>query len=185
MPTSVNATKEHTAGVNGVAFSADGRYFASGDIEAGLILWDRETTDSIHKFEDVQFVHRIRFSSDGSRMLTSALNGLFLHDTETYDLIWHNPFAAFTDARFNADDDSAIVGTSFSNSGGGIWIINAEDGNLIQSTNTADAVFSGDFVDDEHIIFSAGDTACVWNFVTEDIGHCFEGAYCRSCISTC
>ncbi len=163
----------HNAGVNGVAFSSDGRYIASGDIEAGLILWDRETTDIIHTFADVQFVHRIRFSSDGSRMLTSALNGLFMHDTETYDLIWHNPFAIFTDARFNADD-SVIVGTSFTNASGGLWIINAEDGNLIKSTNNSTAVFSGDFVDKESIVFGAGDTACIWNFVADEVGQCFE-----------
>lgn len=164
----------HTAGVNGIAVSPDGKHFASGDIASGLILWERNTGEIIHEFTDVNFIHRIRFSSDGKLMLTSALNGLFLHDTETFELIWQNPFAAFSDARFS-DDDSFIVGTSFTDAAGGIWIIETETGNPINSVNNSSAVYSGAVIDEQTIVFGAGDKTCAWNFVSEELGQCFDG----------
>lgn len=173
-PAELRQFSGHEEGINAVAVDPEMTYLASGDIGNGLYLWDIETGDRLREFSGAQFIHRITFSPDGQFILTSALNGLYLHNVETGELEWRRGEIGFTDANYSPDG-SKIVGTVFTQSAGGIWIIDAETGNVLNRYDNASPVLSGVFVDENRLIFSAGSTACLWDYSAQTEPACFEG----------
>ncbi|MCG8450447.1 MAG: protein kinase [Pirellulales bacterium] len=58
--------------VEAVAFSPDGRHFATGDWDGKARLWDLETGAALHTISHGQYVHAVAFDSSGSRLATAS-----------------------------------------------------------------------------------------------------------------
>jgi len=60
--------------VESVAFSPDGRLFASGDFDGQIRIWDFETGETIHSISQGQYVHTVAFDSAGRRLASASSN---------------------------------------------------------------------------------------------------------------
>jgi len=58
--------------VETVAFSPDGKLFASGDFDGQLRLWDFETGEPIRSISHGQYVHTLAFDPTGGRLATAS-----------------------------------------------------------------------------------------------------------------
>jgi len=80
---------KHSGVVHSVAFSPDGKRFASSSFDKSLRLWDVETGQEIHCFEEGKTVFRaVDFSRDGKYALTGSDDGrLCLWNADTGELV--------------------------------------------------------------------------------------------------
>ncbi|XP_068133091.1 apoptotic protease-activating factor 1 isoform X2 [Hyperolius riggenbachi] len=92
-----NTLFEHTEYVNHCRFSPDDKYLASCSIDGTLVLWEvssanhYKTIDVAEFFqskdESLHFLKCCSWSNDGSRIMVTARNYLYIFDVESSDLV--------------------------------------------------------------------------------------------------
>ncbi len=77
--------------VHAVAFSPDGRTFASGG--SAIIVWDAATGQAVHTLRGhSNIVESVAFSADGTRLASASRDhGVALWDVESGEQIWRHP----------------------------------------------------------------------------------------------
>ena len=58
--------------VESVAYSTDGKYFASADWDGKVRLWDARAREPLHTVSHGQYVHTVAFDADGKRFATGS-----------------------------------------------------------------------------------------------------------------
>ena len=73
---SLPEVKQQTGVIGAVAFSPDGREFASGSADGSVKIWDSRTLKLLHSLQgNAGAVRAIVFSSDGRRVVSCGANG--------------------------------------------------------------------------------------------------------------
>jgi len=87
--TKVTDPDSHTAPVNSVAFSPDGKIFASASDDTKVILWDSATSQRLRTLSGhTGYVKSIDFNSDGTELASTGFdNKIILWDVATGDQI--------------------------------------------------------------------------------------------------
>jgi WD40 repeat protein len=82
---SVVMLKGHTAGVQSVAFSPDGKWIVSGGVDKTLKVWDAETGEEMLTLQGhSEIVRSVNFSPDGRRIVSGGADKTIkVWDTET------------------------------------------------------------------------------------------------------
>jgi WD40 repeat protein len=106
--------KGHTDAVNGMAFSPDGKYLATGGID-GLRLWDAQTGQPLRVFSDTTpIAWGVKFSPDGKYLLSGNYAGIAsLWDMETgaeVQRFVHPPTLQIYSVDFSPDGKSIVTG---------------------------------------------------------------------------
>jgi len=119
----------HPSGVNGVAFSPDGRFALTSGVEGPSKLWELSTGVLIRTFEDPgHFVYapRVAFSPDSRSVLSYTGGRCRVWDTATgvAKTIPIKEAASVSAAVFSADGRSLLIGLDR----GGARLINIETG---------------------------------------------------------
>jgi WD40 repeat protein len=140
--------KGHTGDVNGLSFSPDGKTLASGDLYKNAKLWDVAAKTLKKGAELPGGVYSMTFRPDGKRVYVGSREPwVYLWDPEAA------PDAAV--AKLRSDNDVPGIAASkdgkmlvHSDGGGGVFLWNAESGELIKQEKhgsiTTAAVFSPD-----------------------------------------
>jgi WD40 repeat protein len=80
-----------TTGYSSLTFSPDGRYLAGWDNGYSLFVWGMENGGVFYQMEFERdwnvYVQSVSFSPDGQLLALSSLNGVFIYDMETGELI--------------------------------------------------------------------------------------------------
>jgi len=93
----------HEGTVNDTAFSPDGRLLVSASDDNTARLWDTQTGESGPVLPHTNEVKRVRFSADGTRVLTIAGNRARLWSAADGRLISEVEGNSVTDAQFSPD----------------------------------------------------------------------------------
>ncbi|MEO8310678.1 MAG: TIR domain-containing protein [Caldimonas sp.] len=136
-----------TGGAPVAELSSDGRWLARADGPAEPVrLIDTRTGNAVREFTSDQLVDRLRFTSDGSRLIgygAGASNvgaqdsGIVVWDRESGRVVFRRPFTTFVDALATAPDTHVIAVAS----GATVKIIDADNGGLVQTIPTATSLF--------------------------------------------
>jgi WD40 repeat protein len=70
-----SALIQHNAGVTSVAWGADGKILAFGDINGNVVLWDVATGKALRSFQVQQGAANVAFSPDGKLLAAGAYHG--------------------------------------------------------------------------------------------------------------
>jgi hypothetical protein len=72
----------HGAAVHGVSFAPDGRHVVTGSADGGIIIWDADTGEQVHKLgmPTLSPVLSPQFSADGKIMVTAGEDALLVWD---------------------------------------------------------------------------------------------------------
>lgn len=173
-PGTVRRYMAHSAAVDDVAISPDGRTFVSASWDKTLILWDIETGAILHTFEGhTDRVTSVAFSPDGNAILSGSTDKtLILWDVRTGTII----------RRFAEDDevwgldispDGRLAVASGKSNIAILWDI--QTGQMIQMLGTdgghTGPVESPTFSPDGRTVLTAGwdETLILWDVQTGDI----------------
>jgi WD40 repeat protein len=110
----------HVAGVNSVAFSADGAWFVTGSSDNSMILWDRATGEQVKVFEGHSGpVSSVAINADSTRLLSGS--------ADTTVRLWD--IAAGRELRRFTGHDRKVTGVAFTPNGEDI-ISTSSDGTV-------------------------------------------------------
>ena len=118
IPTKVTDQESHTAPVNSIAFSPDGKVFATASDDATIILWDSATSQRVRTLEGHSgYIKSIDFNSGGTELASAGFdNQVIVWDVATGDQIGlpldlHT--RAINDVAFgSADGDDFLLSAS-------------------------------------------------------------------------
>ena len=160
-----DGTLVHTLGtahhMQAVAFSPDGRLLASGTNSGSVILWDLADGSRVRTLEHEAGVSGVAFSADGKMVagVSNALRGnsawvWMVADGELVRILKGPVVTSFQRRRGGSEAFFPKVGVAFSPDGAflavGSYVNNSvlvwrlSDGNLVQTLDGMDAVFSPD-----------------------------------------
>jgi WD40 repeat protein len=102
---------EHSAAVNTLAFSPDGKTLASGSNDRKIILWDVKTRQTTPLSGHSGFITSLAFSPDGQTLASGSYDrSVILWDVASHQpiapLIWHD--APVQSVAFSPDGKSLI-----------------------------------------------------------------------------
>jgi WD40 repeat protein len=91
---------KHEAYISSLAFAPDGRYFASGDWDGKLRIWDVQSKNLVATYEFRASVEALSFSpGEGRYLLVGAGNDLYVLFNPMYELEHGDYFAPLDTAR--------------------------------------------------------------------------------------
>lgn len=151
---------DHTAPVRSVAFSADGRWFVTGDRAGNVFLWDARTKALAGQVTvpSGEAVNAVAFAPDSDQMAVGSADGTIY--------LWQIADLAQAPARLTGHDD-AVWGVAFSADGRALasasadttvrlWDITARRPESVVLGAHDDSVFSVAFSPDGTLVASGG-----------------------------
>lgn len=130
------------SGAGSVAFSADGRWLASGWEDGGLKIWDLMSLTQYHELFLGEEIPSLAFSPDGRQLAVGANDRLLLLDARTWrtnDMLVVTNGVRVDSVQFSRDGTRLYAANS---SGLGIWQV-AEDLQLIEPLGREEKISPG------------------------------------------
>ena len=150
--------------VEAVAFSPDGRHFATGDWDGKLRVWDAESGEVLQNISHGQYVHDVAFDGSGSRLASASSDRTIrVLDVKTGALL--HTLAGHTDAvlsvRFSHDGER-LLSSGYDNTAI-VWDLRTGE---VQQTLKGHSwwVWAAEFSPDDRMIVTASHDgkAMVW-----------------------
>ncbi|MEI6043467.1 MAG: NB-ARC domain-containing protein [Chloroflexota bacterium] len=175
--------KGHTAPINSVAFSLDGKFALTGSSDRTVRLWDTATGKLINSFEEHALnVNCVAFFPDGKQIGVGSSAKIYLWDITTGKLVPE------VNVKINKDEDnkkSDLYSLAISPNGKSILVGFYGEAHLISLENGDSTIFTGQrgyirgvafFPDGKRIVTGAGDgTIWVWDTKSGEKLKTFEG----------
>lgn len=159
------ATWQLDGPVEDIAFSPNGKYYATADLAGNVILWDAASHQKLQTLSHGQYVHAVAFDSTGTRFASGSSDRTIRvysvpDGTQLHQLAGHQD--GVLSLNFNSDGKQLLSG-SFDNTAV-LW--NVESGKPIQHLKGHSWwVWSAEFSADDNRIVTAGQDgkAIVWS----------------------
>ncbi|MBX3083226.1 MAG: protein kinase [Anaerolineae bacterium] len=160
--------------INGVVFSPDGQYVASGGRDGKVLLWERSTGKLMQTFEGhTDAIVGLAFSSDGSKLVTGSFDKTCI----LWDVATGKPIRTFTgtekrvrSVNYSPDGRYVVAGTGDWTA----WMWDADTGKLVHQFGADEATRHKDFIlsvafspDSKILATGSGDkTVRLWDVAT-------------------
>ncbi len=169
----LHALVGHTAGVNAVAFSPDGKTVATGSWDETIRLWDVATGGEIRQLlGHLRSVHAVAFSPDGTALASGALRTKLWDLTAGKEIATLNGYGGTVTSVTFSPDGMTVASGSLDHRVG-LWRLSPENGWEIHATLDAHThgVRSVAFSPVGSVLASAGQdkTIRLWDLATGDI----------------